>query len=63
MIFPYMLRFFCLCLACFFLVHLALGLLVSLTAAVANLEQRETALGYLSPIEYERKHDRLSKLA
>jgi Zn-dependent protease with chaperone function len=35
MIFPYLLRLVCLCLACFFLVHLALGLLVSLTASWA----------------------------
>jgi putative transposase len=28
-----------------------------------NPSRRPSALGYLSPIEYERKHDRLSKLA
>src|SRR5271170_5519703 len=34
MILPYMARLFCLSLACFFLVHLAVGLVVSLSAPV-----------------------------
>ena len=35
LIFTYVTRFLCLCLACFFLVHLAVGLFVSLTASWA----------------------------